>query len=247
MKPRLEAILFDMGGTLIEFENSPWDVLNQRCAQRGYDFLKKQNLIKIGYEDFVYTLSKEFEKRWTACQKTLQEVDFEKVVFSLFKKLDLNLTDENRKDFMTRYYQPVTDQITLIQGAVEAVRFFREKNLKVGLLSNTIFPKRFHLEELERFGLNRYLDATIFSSEVGFKKPHPQIFTAAIEILGISADFVAFVGDKLEDDIGGAQKIGMRTILKLKERENYSLPIFPDATINNLTELPVAVLKLFDF
>lgn len=247
MKPKLKAILFDMGGTLIEFENSPWEVLNQRCARQGYYFLKKQNLTTMSYENFVYALSKEFENRWIACQKTLQEVDFEKVVFFLFKKLDFNLTDGKKKDFLTRYYQPVTDQITLIQGAVEAVKFFKEKNLKVGLISNTIFPKRFHLEELKRFGLDRYLDLVLFSSEAGFKKPHPRIFNAAIEMLDIMPDCAAFVGDKLEDDVGGAQKIGMKTILRLKEGENYSLPIFPDATINNLTELPQAVLKLFDF
>jgi len=82
---------------------------------------------------------------------------------------------------------------------------------------------------------------------VGFKKPHPQIFNTAMEMLGIMPDLAAFVGDKLEEDIGGAQKVGMRTILKLKEGENYSLPIFPDATINNLIEVPQAVVKLFDF
>ena len=60
MKPKLKGIFFDMGSTLIEFENSTWDVLNQRCAREGYDFLKKRELIEIGYDDFLNLLAKEF-------------------------------------------------------------------------------------------------------------------------------------------------------------------------------------------
>lgn len=246
MKPKLEAILFDMGGTLIEFENSTWDVLNQRCARDGYDFLTSQNRIRFGYSDFLKTLEREFEKRWTVSERTLQEIDFESLLFSVLKKLDVNLTDGNKKEFMIRYYQPVTQQITLVPGAVEALRFFKDRNLKIGLLSNTIFPKRFHAEELKRFGLERYLDLALFSSELGFKKPHPRMFCTALEKLSTGPHSAVFVGDRLEEDIEGAHKVGMNAILKVKEKEVRTSSIVPDAQIKNLTDLPGAVLKLFE-
>jgi putative hydrolase of the HAD superfamily len=246
MKPRLEAIFFDMGGTLIEFENSSWEVLNQKCAREGYDFLKKQNVMEAGYEDFVDSLRQEFEERWIVSEKTLKEINFEDVVSHLLKKLDLNLTDENKKEFILRYYQPVTDQITLIKGAVEVVRFFKDKNLKVGLISNTIFPRRFHLAELRRFGLDQYLDLVLFSSEAIFKKPHPQIFQTAFELLGAVPDSAVFVGDKPEEDVEGPHGVGMKAILKVKKGGGCSSPIIPDAKINSLTELPNAVWELFD-
>jgi len=246
MKPKLEAILFDMGGTLIEFENLSWDVLNQRCAREGYGYLKSQNLIGIGYQDFVDSLAQEFEKRWAASEKTLQEIAFESVAFSVLKKLNLNVTDGNKKEFMSRYYQPVTDQITLIHGAVDTLKFFKGRNIKVGLLSNTIFPKRFHLQELNRLGLTKYIDAAIFSSEVGFRKPHPMIFQTALEILSTDPEFASFVGDRMEEDIGGARQVGMKTVLIIDEKKESSGKIVPDAEINNLTELPAAVVKLFD-
>ncbi len=246
MKPKLEAILFDMGGTLIEFENSTWDVLNERCAKKAYDFLKSQNAAKIGYQDFAEALEREFEKRWTVSEKNLQEIDFESVVFSVLKELDVNLTDGTKKEFMIRYYRPVTEQITLVPGAVEALKFFKDRNLKTGLLSNTIFPGRFHREELKRFGLDRYLDLALFSSDVGFKKPHPQIFRTALEKLNTLPDFAVFVGDRIEEDIGGAHKVGMKAILKIKEKEDCSGSIVPDAEIRNLTELPTVVLENFE-
>jgi putative hydrolase of the HAD superfamily len=246
MKPKLKAILFDMGSTLIEFENSTWDVLNQRCAREGYGFLKKRNLIEIGYDDFWNLLAKEFEKRWIESNKTLKEIKFEDMAVSLFDYLGLNMTDGNLTEFMKKYYQPVTDQITLIQGAGETLKFFKEKNLKLGLISNTIFPQRFHLEELKRFALAQYLDLVLFSSEVGYKKPHPKIFETALERLDIAPDFIVFVGDRLDEDIGGAQNMGMTTILIPKDGRDYSAPIVPDARIERIAELPDIVAKLFD-
>lgn len=247
MKPKLVAILFDMGGTLIEFENSSWEVLNENCARQGYDFLKKQKLIDIDYQSFVEYLRKEFEEMWVSNNKILKEINFERMIFSLFKKLNLNITSDQKREFINRYYQPVTEQISLIPAAIETLNFFREKHIKVGLLSNTIFPKRFHLEELKRFGLDRYLDVAVFSSEVGFKKPHPLVFRTALEILGIDPESAAFVGDRIEEDIQGARQIGMKTILKINDKKESSGKIIPDAEINNLIELPGAVLKLFDF
>ncbi len=246
MKSKLDGIFFDMGSTLIEFENSTWDVLNQRCARKGYDFLRKRNLTEIEYDDFLNLLSREFERRWTESNNTLREISFENMAVSLFDDLGLNLIDGNFIEFMNKYYQPVTDQITLIKGAVETVRFFKDKKLKIGLISNTIFPEEFHLKELKRFGLFKFFDLVLFSSAVGYKKPHPKIFEAALKGLDVEPDYAVFVGDRLEEDIGGAQKVGMRTVLIPKEGRDYSTPIVPDAKINRITELPDAVLELFD-
>ena len=247
MKPKLMAILFDMGGTLIEFENSSWEVLNEHCARQGYDFLKKQKIIDIDYQSFVEYLRKEFEEMWSSNNRILKEINFERMIISLFRKLSLNITNDQKKEFANRYYQPVTKQITLIPAAVETLSFFKEKRIKVGLLSNTIFPERFHLEELKRFGIDRNLDVAVFSSEVGFKKPHPLIFRTGLEILGIDPESAAFVGDRIDEDIRGARQIGMKTILKINEKKESSGKIVPDAEINNLIELPAAALKLFDF
>lgn len=246
MKPKLEGIFFDMGSTLIEFENSTWDVLNKRCAREGYDFLRKRNLIEMEYDDFLNLLAQEFERRWSKSNNTLKEVSFEDMAVSLFDDLGLNLIDGNFIEFMNKYYQPVTDQITLIKGAIETVRFFKDKKLKIGLISNTIFPEKFHLRELKRFGLFQFFDLILFSSEVGYKKPHPKIFETALKGLDIKPNSAVFVGDRLEEDIGGAQKVGMSTVLIPKEGRDYSAPVIPDAKIKGINELPDAVLKLFD-
>ena len=57
------------------------------------------------------------------------------------------------------------------------------------------------------------MDAVVGSKAHGRTKPHPSIFVAALEALGVRADETAMVGDSYEDDIEGARSLGMRAIL----------------------------------
>ncbi|MGH7705991.1 MAG: HAD family hydrolase, partial [Candidatus Dormibacteria bacterium] len=68
-------------------------------------------------------------------------------------------------------------------------------------------------EQLERLEVAQYFDATVFSSEIGWRKPDPRIFRELLSRLGLSAAEVWFVGDEWEADIEGAEAAGMRAIL----------------------------------
>lgn len=180
MKKPLKAILFDMGSTLLEFENSTWDVLRRLSIETGYEFLKEKNLTLPNLEEFSEILSTEFVKARSEIEspgsfgQSLKEMKFEKVISDFFTKLNFSTSDGIYGSFLEVYYKPVTDQVTLIDGAEEVLKYFKDQNLRIGLISNTIFPDKFHLRELKRFGLYPYLDVHFFSSTVGFRKPHPR-------------------------------------------------------------------------
>ena len=246
MDKKLKAILFDMGSTLIEFENSTWDVLGRACAEKGYDFLKGKNLNLPEFEEFSLLLDDEFSKARDKVQDNLTEFKVEKVAWNFFKVLNLSTSDGLYENFIEVYYEPITNQLTLVDGAENILRYFKERDLKIGLVSNTIFPQRFHIRELKRFGLYPYLDAHLFSSEVGVRKPHPHIFLTILNKLNVKPSQAVFVGDRLVEDVGGAQKVGMKGILRYHERRDYSAPITPDAGIENLKQLPETVSSLFE-
>jgi len=252
MNKGLKAILFDMGSTLLEFENSTWDVLGRLSTEKGYEFLKGKSLNLPNFEEFSKVLYAEFLLARSEVKQSLKsreagsfgEIKFEKVIFDFFARLNLSTSDGIYGSFLEVYYKPVTDQITLVDGAEEVLKFFKEKNLKIGLISNTIFPERFHLRELKRFGLYPYFYVYFFSSSVGFRKPHPKIFQLALEKLEVDPSQAVFVGDRLEEDVGGAQNVGMKGILKYRQGRDYTLPITPDAQVMELKELPEVVLNL---
>ena len=219
-------------------------VLGERSAHRSFDFLKDKGLINLDFDLYCSMLRNLLSSAFELSEQNLEEFRFEDLAKELFNELHLEIRDGDYTSFLDAYYKPVTEQVTLIQDAVETLKYFKGEGYKLGLVSNTIFPDRFHLTELRRFKLFPYLDSILFSSEVGYKKPHPQIFLRCLESLRIEPEESVFIGDKLIEDIGGAKNVGMTGILKYKEGRDYSASIVPDGIVRNLAELPSLVRKM---
>jgi putative hydrolase of the HAD superfamily len=245
MNKKLKAVLFDMGSTLIEFENATWDVLARLSTEKGYEFLKEKNATVPDFDDFSKALYEAFAEARAEIEENLNELKFEKVILEFFRTLNLGTSDGIYRTFLEVYYKPITDQLTLIDGAEDVLKHFKEKGLKIGLVSNTIFPGKYHLRELKRFGLYPYLDAHLFSSDIGVRKPHPKIFKLALEELEVDGSEAVFVGDRLKEDVGGAQDVGMKGILKYHQGRDYTVPVTPDGQVTDLKELPKTISKLF--
>jgi putative hydrolase of the HAD superfamily len=86
--------------------------------------------------------------------------------------------------------------------------------IRVGVLSNTVWPRAWHEEFFDRDGVLDLLDGAVYTSEIAWTKPSPEAFGAAMRAVGASDPArCVFVGDRLFDDIWGASNAGMRTIL----------------------------------
>src|SRR6476660_3004784 len=64
-------------------------------------------------------------------------------------------------------------------------------------------------------GLAERLVLSVFSSEVGMRKPHPAIVERALEALEVEPENTLFVGDRLFEDVRGAAELGMTTVQAL--------------------------------
>ena len=113
------------------------------------------------------------------------------------------------------YWSPnLTAPATLNAETTEVLQQLRERSLKIGLVCNTGRGPGHALRELmRREGIRDYFGATVFSEEVGYGKPDPRIFLAVAERLGLRPSNLLHVGDNIENDVGGAQSAGMKTIL----------------------------------
>ena len=118
--------------------------------------------------------------------------------------------------------------------------------VKVGVLSNTLWPREWHRGFFERDGVLHLLDGDVYSSEIPWTKPSPHAFAAAMEAVGITDPTACvYVGDRLFDDVWGAHNAGLRAIhvplstipaAQLGHTEGD-----PDATITSLLEIPAVV------
>ena len=101
---------------------------------------------------------------------------------------------------------------SLYDDALPTLELLRGHGLKIGLVSNGA-------RDIDEFVTDHGLevDAAIASRRHGWTKPHPSIFRAALEQLGVEPEEAAMVGDSPEDDIEGAQALGMRAFLLDRE------------------------------
>ncbi|MGL5808615.1 MAG: HAD family hydrolase [Nocardioides sp.] len=123
----------------------------------------------------------------------------------------------------------------------------RHRGLKVGVLSNTVWPAAAHTRIFERDGVAELIDGAVYSSELGHAKPSPRAFAAAMSTVGVhEPGRCVYVGDRLFEDIWGAQAVGMRAIhvphsAIPAEQLGHSTGV-PDATIGRLSEI-TAILE----
>ena len=112
------------------------------------------------------------------------------------------------------------------------------KHYKIGIIANQNLGSE---ERLEKFGLLKYIDLVIASAEEGVAKPDLRIFQIALDRANCKPEEAVMVGDRIDNDIIPANKIGMTTVwikhgfggyAELKEIEEH-----PDYTINNLNDL----------
>lgn len=65
---------------------------------------------------------------------------------------------------------------------------------------------------MDEFGISNYFDMIIASDEVGVTKPNLEIFERVIKLVNLNPEDCVMVGDRLDNDIFPANKIGMKTI-----------------------------------
>jgi putative hydrolase of the HAD superfamily len=132
---------------------------------------------------------------------------------------------------MTRAWER-SENFDLYEDALPVLEELRGHRIRIGLVSNTS-------RDLEAFVRHHRLevDAVLSSRAHGKTKPHPTIFAAVLERLGVAAPQAAMVGDSIEDDLEGARSIGMRAFLV--DRENR----FPEVEerLPDLYALPAAL------
>jgi putative hydrolase of the HAD superfamily len=118
----------------------------------------------------------------------------------------------------------------------------RQRDIRIGVLSNTIWPREWHEEVFIRDGVQDLLDGTVYTSEIAHTKPHPEAFRSAMAAVGVADPArCVFVGDRPYDDISGARAMGMRAVLvphsEIPISQQVPVDVEPDAIVDRLADL----------
>ena len=224
----IAAVIFDWGGTLSEFVDAEM-VDAWRLAARHID--------PDHEEEITAQLVQVEADFWATTSSHQTSATLADLLTTAAEELGLDVAEALLEEAAVRHLDAWTPHIRHDPDAGPTLAALRDHGMRIGMLSNTHWPRTFHEHFLDRDGLVDLIDARLYTSEMPFQKPHPSAFLAAARALGVEAENAVFVGDRPWDDISGARSTGMRTVLRPNPVAPDIAGVEPDARIRRLPDL----------
>ena len=212
---RYRAVIFDLWQTLV-----PWDLDE---ANRFYDRMADSVGVERG----------RFREVWIAGRPSRETGPIADHLRLLIADLDANgdvdELIELRQEWAKQTLVPRPD-------ALETLAELRRRGHRLGLISvcSQDVPDVWGETPLAGF-----LDETIFSCDVGISKPDPRIYEIACERLEVEPAECLFVGDGANDELPGAERVGMTAVQLRAPGEELTEPgkAWQGAAVEQLSEI----------
>ena len=226
---RTKAILFDYGHTLVTFEyptEALLEVLENVRPWLGSDPPTAEWLLF----HVLHPLEEDLDSFGSN-----DEVDYLAFYNQAWQKAGLTVPADVLYRILDLEQQCWDRFVTLAPNALEVLDRLRASGRLTGVCSNAPFPPELMLRQLRTVGIAERMDAVVFSSAIGRRKPAPEPYLAALAQLGLPAESVLFVGDRIREDYDAPLALGMRAVLCTQF--GHSNPPPGAAVIASLTEL----------
>jgi putative hydrolase of the HAD superfamily len=228
----VEAVVFDWGGTLTPHHTV--DLLDLwRAAARV--------LAPDRVEDLAKALAAAEQRWWQHVGASGRSGTTAELLAAAARDTGLDIDAAVHDAALDAHLDAWTPHTITDPEAAPLLSALRERGIRIGLLSNTHWPRRWHEHWLERDGVLELIDVRVYTSDLHHTKPHPEAFRTVLAQLDSRPEHSVFVGDRPVDDISGAKGVGMRAVL-VENSDVPGHPVLPDARINRLSQ----VLPLVD-
>jgi FMN phosphatase YigB (HAD superfamily) len=192
------AVSFDLFGTLVDADRpaAPWGAVADALAECDVR-------VPDDWEAAYRTSHREYDRG--------REAPLDEHVRLALSSRDVDVTEETAREAVLAAFDA---PVRVRDGARPALRAAAERG-PVGICSNCSVPGLVE-RTLERAGLADAVpggfDAVVTSVDCGWRKPHPEIFAATADELGVPLADLVHVGDDARTD-GGAGRVGAQSVL----------------------------------
>ena len=231
---QIEAVIFDWGGTLTRWHEIDFHAESLALA---HAVVASEEHLDV----HVDALQRANQVIWGRSRDHQQSA----TVADLFTEAGL----EHDPDLLSHYREFWEPHTSTDEQVAPVLNTLRERGFRVGVLSNTIWPRQWHEDFFRRDGVLELIDGAVYTSEIPWTKPSPDAFKAAMEAVGASdPGRCVYVGDRLYDDIWGAQNAGLKAIhiphSEIPAEQIGHSEGEPDAVAHELAEIPEILEKL---
>lgn len=229
---RYKAVFFDLDGTLVDFDTSVDTAFDEAflLVARYHPQLQKLDFRTC----FDATLNVMIAAEQRGVPHYISRQDrFRETLKSL------GYPDDNLAMRLADVYSTVrVSSLALYDDVLPALNDMRTRHL-LGVITNG--PTEVQEEQLRVTDVAGYFRHVLISEEVGFAKPHPEIFRRALALTEVMPEEALFVGDTPEIDIAGAQGVEMHTAwINRKNRpwpKHLAPPSYELLSLQQLVEL----------
>jgi putative hydrolase of the HAD superfamily len=225
--PRLDAVLFDLGGTL-DAPGIPW----------------KERLFRLYRAEGVVPAPGEFDERFYRVDDAIVGavpalLSFHDTVRRLVDGVSAALQVDDARVSARVAARFVDCAMSCARANARVLEALAER-YRLGVVSNFYGNLATVCDEL---GLSPHLAVMVDSTDLGWTKPDPRLFRHALGALGVDAAHAAFVGDSLPRDMAGARAVGMGHIWLVGDVAALPEPCCPgDRVIRAIDDLRALLL-----
>jgi len=229
----IDGVLFDYGRTLVTFRYPIDDLLQvlgefrpRIQAALGVPAPEAETILDdvlLPLEEYINSMSED-------------EVDYMDVYRDAWARAGLKLPDGLLHEFLDAEQRCWDRAVEVDADAMRVLSLLGDRGIKRGVCSNAPFPPEMMRRQVKSNGIADLVDAIVFSSETGRRKPAPEVYRAAIEAIGTEPERTLFVGDRVREDYEGPRAAGMRAVIVTAHAEDELRDGVP--TIASMAELP---------
>jgi HAD superfamily hydrolase (TIGR01549 family) len=216
-----------------------------------------KNGIAVPFESFKRGYFDSRDRFYKETEKTLEEQDFEERIRETLRYCGVRLSveDEPVREAAEAFSNCFAESM-MIETYLPSLLKRMHKKYRLAVVSNMSFSEAI-FQSLEEFDIYKHFDTIIVSGVLGWRKPSPRIFQAALQALHVKAEEAVFVGDSPIADMEGAKHLGMKTVLVVEKNRKQPLTdtyqfyigeeksnVKPNRTIRKLSNLPRALHSL---
>jgi HAD superfamily hydrolase (TIGR01662 family) len=248
MKPerRFEAVLFDLGDTLIYFDGNWADVFRQAELKlmrslRGSGVGVEDEFLEVfsgRMEAYFHERESEFIEHtsFAILKNTLQDFGYSEIQESTIKQA------------LAAMYSITQEHWIPEDDAIATLTELQNAGYRLALISNAADDPNTQFL-VDKLGARHFFEVVISSAALGIRKPDPQIFHSVLSEMDLAPGNAVMVGDSLGADILGARNAGVYSIWLTRRAGNsanraYKDKIVPDSCIPSLSELPDLLRRL---